>query len=156
MAVPAQTQLQEELPANVRGRVFGVLNTLVSIASFLPIIVVGPIADAIGTSLVVQGASVVVLLVAAGSILRAVPSAEPIRSGSLIDAVDPVAVTGRSLTQPIELRYIEAPEDAVPNVEVVATPVVPGQPGPAPVAGPEPASKSEVEPTSTRRSRTEP
>ena len=45
VAVPAQTQLQEELPANVRGRVFGVLNMLVSIASFLPIIIVGPIAD---------------------------------------------------------------------------------------------------------------
>ncbi len=42
VAVPAQTQLQEELPENIRGRVFGVLNMLVSIASFLPIIIVGP------------------------------------------------------------------------------------------------------------------
>lgn len=135
VAVPAQTQLQEELPATVRGRVFGVLNTLVSIASFLPIIVVGPIADAIGTSLVVQGASVIVLVIAAGSILRALPSREPITSGSLIDAVDPVAVTGRSLTQPIRLSYVEAPEDSIPDVEVVASPVIPGQPGPAPGPG---------------------
>ena len=44
VAVPAQTSLQEELPADVRGRVFGVLNTLVSLASFVPIIIVGPIA----------------------------------------------------------------------------------------------------------------
>ncbi len=48
VAVPAQTALQEELPEDVRGRVFGVLNTLVSLASFLPIIIVGPVADVIG------------------------------------------------------------------------------------------------------------
>ena len=42
VAIPAQTQLQEDLPEEVRGRVFGVLNMLVSVASFLPIIVVGP------------------------------------------------------------------------------------------------------------------
>ena len=40
--------LQEELPSDVRGRVFGVLNTLVSLASFLPIIIVGPVADVVG------------------------------------------------------------------------------------------------------------
>ena len=52
VAIPAQTQLQEDLPEDVRGRVFGVLNMLVSVASFLPILVVGPIADVIGTTLV--------------------------------------------------------------------------------------------------------
>jgi MFS family permease len=50
VAIPAQTQLQEDLPEDVRGRVFGVLNMLVSVASFLPILVVGPIADFIGTT----------------------------------------------------------------------------------------------------------
>jgi MFS family permease len=45
VAISAQTQLQEELPEDVRGRVFGVLNMLVSIASLAPIIVVGPLAD---------------------------------------------------------------------------------------------------------------
>jgi MFS family permease len=130
VAVPAQTQLQEELPAGIRGRVFGVLNMLVSIASFLPIIIVGPIADAVGTSLVVQGAAVVVLLVAAGSIWRAQPSAEPV-SGGFIDAVDPVAVTQRSLMRPIAIRYVDAPDEGTPDVELVATPVTPGEPGPA-------------------------
>jgi MFS family permease len=130
VAVPAQTQLQEELPPGIRGRVFGVLNMLVSIASFLPIIIVGPIADAVGTSLVVQGAAVCVLLVAAGSIWKANASNEPM-SGGLIDAVDPVAVTQRSLTQPIALSYVDAPPDGTPDVDVVATPVTPGQPGPA-------------------------
>jgi MFS family permease len=52
VAIPSQTQLQEDLPEDVRGRVFGVLNMLVSVASFLPILVVGPIADLIGTTLV--------------------------------------------------------------------------------------------------------
>ncbi len=132
VAVPAQVQLQEVLPANIRGRVFGVLNMLVSIASFLPIILVGPIADAVGTSVVVQGASIVVLLVAAGSIWRAQASNDPMGSGGLVDAVDPVAVTSRSLTQPVALRYVDAPEDAVADVEIAATPVTPGRPGPAP------------------------
>jgi hypothetical protein len=51
VAIPAQTQLQEDLPEDVRGRVFGVLNMLVSVASFLPILVVGPIADLLGTTI---------------------------------------------------------------------------------------------------------
>jgi MFS family permease len=52
VAIPAQTQLQEDLPEDVRGRVFGVLNMLVSVASFLPILIVGPIADLLGTTIV--------------------------------------------------------------------------------------------------------
>jgi hypothetical protein len=131
VAVPAQTQLQEELPENIRGRVFGVLNMLVSIASFLPIIIVGPIADAVGTSWVVAGAAIVVLLIAVGSILKAQPDPDTMGPGGLVDALDPVAITGRSLTQPIQLSYIEAPGDDVPDVVVLAMPVVPGEPGPA-------------------------
>jgi len=63
VAIPSQTQLQEDLPEEVRGRVFGVLNMLVSVASFLPIIVVGPIADLVGTPIVIFaiGAAVAVL-----------------------------------------------------------------------------------------------
>ncbi len=129
VAVPAQTQLQEELPSSVRGRVFGVLNMLVSIASFLPIIIVGPIADTVGTSWVVAGAAIIVLIVAAGSILRANPVVESPMHGGLVDAIDPVAVSGRSLTTPIALDYIDKAEDAVAVPHI--SPVVPGQPGPA-------------------------
>jgi MFS family permease len=130
VAVPAQTQLQEELPAAVRGRVFGVLNMLVSIASFLPIIVVGPIADALGTSAVVMGSAGVVLLVAVGSIARARPSDERAAvSGGLIDAIDPVALTSRSLTAPINLRYIDDGKE--PIAVTIVSGVVPGVPGPA-------------------------
>src|SRR5436309_2058923 len=64
VAIPAQTQLQEDLPEDVRGRVFGVLNMLVSVASFLPILVVGPIADLLGTTLVLVAVSI--LIVASG------------------------------------------------------------------------------------------
>ncbi len=132
VAVPAQTQLQEELPEGVRGRVFGVLNMLVSIASFLPIIIVGPIADAVGTPLVVQASAVVVLLVAAGSITRAQPTGpvEATAHASLVDAVDPVAVTGRSLTQPLTLDVDKQAEP--PSMSYLSSPVAPGKPGPAP------------------------
>jgi MFS family permease len=64
VAIPAQTQLQEDLPEDVRGRVFGVLNMLVSVASFLPILIVGPIADLLGTTIVLV--IVAILIVASG------------------------------------------------------------------------------------------
>jgi MFS family permease len=94
VAIPAQTQLQEELPEEVRGRVFGVLNMLVSISSFLPIVVVGPVADMVGTPVVLVAAALMVGAVGVGSIL--VVSAE--RPAAAVPAphaapVDPVAVT---------------------------------------------------------------
>jgi MFS family permease len=45
VAIPSQTALQEELPVNVRGRIFGILNTLLSVASFLPVIAAPLAAD---------------------------------------------------------------------------------------------------------------
>jgi MFS family permease len=47
VAIPSQTALQEELPSNVRGRIFGILNTLLSVASFLPVILAPAVADII-------------------------------------------------------------------------------------------------------------
>jgi MFS family permease len=60
VAISAQTQLQEELPEEVRGRVFGILNMLVSVSSLLPIMVVGPAADFFGASAVLLAVSLVV------------------------------------------------------------------------------------------------
>jgi MFS family permease len=60
VAISAQTQLQEELPEDVRGRVFGILNMLVSVSSLLPIMVVGPAADFFGSSAVLLAVSLVV------------------------------------------------------------------------------------------------
>lgn len=45
VAIPAQTALQEELPSDVRGRIFGILNTLLSVASFLPVLAAPALAD---------------------------------------------------------------------------------------------------------------
>jgi hypothetical protein len=45
VAIPSQTALQEELPVTVRGRIFGILNTLLSVASFLPVIIAPAAAD---------------------------------------------------------------------------------------------------------------
>jgi MFS family permease len=74
VAIPSQTQLQEVIPPDIRGRVFGVLNTLVSIASFLPIILVGPLADLIGTGMVMLAAAGVVGIAGIASLVSARPS----------------------------------------------------------------------------------
>lgn len=92
VSIPSQTQLQEELPPEVRGRVFGVLNTLVSIASFLPIIVVGPLADLAGTAIVMLAAALAVALAGCASVAKGRPayraSAVP---GRLIAPLAPLA-----------------------------------------------------------------
>jgi MFS family permease len=50
ITVPSMTLLQEELRDEIRGRVFGVMNMLVSVFSFLPLVVVGPVADIWGVA----------------------------------------------------------------------------------------------------------
>jgi MFS family permease len=74
VGIPSQTRLQEEIPPDVRGRVFGVLNTLVSIASFLPIVLVGPLADLIGTAAVMLLAAGVVGIAGIVSLVRVRPT----------------------------------------------------------------------------------
>jgi MFS family permease len=63
ITVPSMTLVQEELPDLIRGRVFGVLNVLVSVFSLAPLIVVGPIADLWGVAPVFIGSAVLVGLV---------------------------------------------------------------------------------------------
>ena len=70
VAISAQTQLQEELPEDVRGRVFGILNMLVSVSSLLPIMVVGPAADLVGASAVLLVVSLVVCAWGFASVIR--------------------------------------------------------------------------------------
>jgi MFS family permease len=60
VAISAQTQLQEELPEDVRGRVFGILNMLVSIASLAPLIIVGPVSDIVGREPVIFAVGIIV------------------------------------------------------------------------------------------------
>ena len=65
--VSAQTALFENMPAAVRGRVFGVLASIVSAASLVPILVAGPLADATSGSAVIAIAATGVLIVAGWS-----------------------------------------------------------------------------------------
>jgi hypothetical protein len=60
VAIPAQTALQEDLPVEVRGRIFGILNTLLSVASFLPVLVAPVGADLL--NLVFPGAGIPVVM----------------------------------------------------------------------------------------------
>jgi hypothetical protein len=73
VAISAQTQLQEELPEDVRGRVFGVLNMLISVSSLLPIIVVAPAADLVGTAPILAVVSIVVCVSGIASVVRRGP-----------------------------------------------------------------------------------
>jgi hypothetical protein len=67
VAIPAQTALQEDLPVDVRGRIFGILNTLLSVASFLPVIVAPAAADLL--NLILPGAGIPVVMVVLGLIV---------------------------------------------------------------------------------------
>jgi len=66
ITVPSMTLVQEELPDLIRGRVFGVLNVLVSVFSLLPLVIVGPIADIWGVAPVFVGSAGLVLAVYLG------------------------------------------------------------------------------------------
>jgi MFS family permease len=96
VAVPSQTQLQEDIPAEGRGRVFGILNMLVSVAAFLPIIVVGPVSDMIGTTVVMLLVGCGVVVVGVTSIVRRGPlrpEESAARAGAGAGApVDPMGV----------------------------------------------------------------
>jgi MFS family permease len=111
VAVPAQTQLQEELPEDVRGRVFGVLNMLVSIASFLPIVIVGPVADFIGTPAVIFGSAILVGVFGVASMFLAHPLRAYAVPGGPHMPVDPVAVTTSPLGPPPDARRRAPPTD---------------------------------------------
>lgn len=63
VTVPSFTLLQEELRQDMRGRVFGVLNTLVSVLSLAPLLVVGTVADLFGVGPVLGIAALVVFAV---------------------------------------------------------------------------------------------
>jgi MFS family permease len=93
VAIPAQTQLQEDLPEDVRGRVFGVLGMLVSVSSFLPIIIVGRISELVGTTAVIFVMAITVLAVGIISVATRGPlqasDAHPAAGGG--HAVDPIA-----------------------------------------------------------------
>ena len=82
ISVPSMTLVQSELPDLIRGRVFGVLNVLVSVFSLIPIVIVGPIADIWGVAPVFLGAAVMVTVVwIAGREVRKKSATEHAASG---------------------------------------------------------------------------
>jgi MFS family permease len=66
VAIPSQTALQEELPPDVRGRIFGILNTLLSVASFLPVIAAPAGADVL--NIFFPGAGIPVVMAILGAV----------------------------------------------------------------------------------------
>jgi MFS family permease len=139
VAVPAQTSLQEEIEPEVRGRVFGVLNMLVSLASFVPIIIVGPLADVVSAAAVIVISAIIIAVAGVMSIVFAHPritgSAQPVN----IEPVDPMTITTASstLNRPIRLRYIAEDDASAGPIRMIASAVVPGRAGPAPQPPPD-------------------
>ncbi len=74
MSVSAQTALLESMPSQVRGRVFGVLASIVSAASLAPTLIAGPLADRVSASLVIGIVGVAVFFVGLWSAWRFGPT----------------------------------------------------------------------------------
>ncbi len=62
--VPSNTILQEKTGDKIRGKVYGVLNTVVGIFSFIPVLAVGSFSDLIGVGRVLIGIGCSLLLIA--------------------------------------------------------------------------------------------
>lgn len=60
--IPLQTLIQEHTPFNVRGRVFGTLSTLATLAAALPLFITTSLADIIGTRCVLMIIGIVLLI----------------------------------------------------------------------------------------------
>lgn len=69
-SVSAQTTLTESAPSEVRGRVFGVLASVVSIGSLIPSVIAGPLSDRLSTGFVVAIAGAVLVAIGVWSIRR--------------------------------------------------------------------------------------
>jgi MFS family permease len=131
VAIPAQTQLQEDLPEDVRGRVFGVLNMLVSVASFLPILVVGPIADLFGTTIVLVVVAILIMASGFASIylrgpLRAVERDSRATVGADRDPfVTALGVEARPNMENFDGEPIAEADEAIAQGGVASAPVEP-------------------------------
>jgi MFS family permease len=96
VAISSQTQLQEDIAEEARGRVFGVLNMLISVASILPIIIVGGIADVVGSTAVILVVAVLVLLSGVASMVARAPAPGDATTG--VEIVDGIPMDGIGVT----------------------------------------------------------
>lgn len=62
--IPANTILQEETSDEVRGKIYGVLNSLVGAVSLIPVLIVGGLADVIGVKAVITDVGLVIIMIA--------------------------------------------------------------------------------------------
>jgi MFS family permease len=67
--VPSNTILQEKTSDEMRGKVYGVLNTVIGLFSFIPILAVGSFSDLIGVGRVVIGIGICLLFIAIAKLL---------------------------------------------------------------------------------------
>ena len=74
VSVSAQTALLVSMPSEVRGRVFGVLASIVSAASLVPTLIAGPLADRVSASLVIGVVGLAVVGVGLWSAFRFGPT----------------------------------------------------------------------------------
>lgn len=63
--VPANTVLQEETSDESRGKIYGVLNSLIGVLSIVPVFVVGSLADLFGVKFVITALGTIILIIAA-------------------------------------------------------------------------------------------
>jgi hypothetical protein len=131
VAIPAQTQLQEDLPEDVRGRVFGVLGMLVSVSSFLPILIVGPISDTVGTTAVIFVMAIGVLITGVVSVATRGPLAET----DARPAADPNTADPISAALGADRMTFHGPETT---------------PSPTPLVSSAPVVEAEAEPVGSR------
>jgi MFS family permease len=147
IAIPAQTELQEVLPTEVRGRVFGVLNTLVSVSSLLPIIVVGPLQDVVGVTPVML---VSAALVAAAGVASMIIRGRPVGTRSAIRSALGKVTFRPDTPAPTTLGAEPPPEGPAEPAEVRAE-AQPAEPAevPADVQPAEPAEGQAEEPAAS-------
>lgn len=62
--VPANTILQEETTDESRGKIYGLLNSLVGVLAIFPVILVGSLADIIGIKFVITGIGFIIISIA--------------------------------------------------------------------------------------------
>jgi MFS family permease len=110
VAISSQTQLQEDIAEEARGRVFGVLNMLISVASILPIIIVGGIADVVGSTVVILIVAVLVVISGVASILVRGPLAGDATTG--VEIVDGIPMDGIGVTLRRRQEGRRGPTDA--------------------------------------------
>lgn len=68
--VPSNTTLQEETSEEIRGKVYGALNSLIGIISLAPVIIVGSLSDVFGVAQVLSGIGIFLFLIALWRVIR--------------------------------------------------------------------------------------